>query len=376
MSTKKIIKWKEDAFNQGMPELNSDGPTTSFFEFWPSWLIYLPIVFQWIYLSIRFRGFTLPLIANPSIFLSGMVGESKKDILNLAGPTAKPWIAPFIALEQTNNEDTEQCFERALKELKDSNISFPIVGKPDIGCRGAGVKLLKNTQMLKDYICDFPQGETFLLQEKAPYDAEVGIFYIRHPDKTEGEIFSITLKYVPCVLGDGKKTLKQLIENDQRASELKSLYFAKHPKQLNTIIPKGHVFKLSFSGSHCRGSIFREGTQYATASLRKKLDKILTDVDGYYYGRLDIKFKDMDSLMAGEAFTILEMNGASSEATHIWDNRATLKTVYSALFYQYRQLFKIGYKQRELGYKTPSLLSLYKAWRAEKTLVKQYPLTD
>jgi len=96
----------------------------------------------------------------------------------------------------------------------------------------------------------------------------------------------------------------------------------------------------------------------------------------YFYGRLDIKFKDIESLKAGENFDIIEINGASSESINIWDRDASLKEAIKTLLQQYHTLFKLGHANRARGHKTPGLGVLFKAWRYEKNLVKQYPYND
>lgn len=370
-NTKQIVL---DSKNIGMPKLNSDGPVTSWFEFWPSKLIYAPVFAYWLLQSIRYRSMTLPLLANPTIFLSGMVGESKSQILNLAGDYARQLIEPFVTINVT--EKIDAVLAQALTAMDEANLTFPIVAKPDQGCRGAGVKLLKDIQQLESYIEQFPRNQIFLLQRKADFVPEAGVFYIRHPEQAQGGIFSLTLKYTPYVIGDGVSTIEQLIERDERANQLRYLYLERHRECLASILPEGEKFALVFSGSHCRGSIFRNGEAYITEALRQKMDDILQDVDGFYYGRLDIKFRDIESFIQGENFSIVEINGASSEATHIWDNRSTLKDVYRALFYQYGTLFKIGQSHRKHGLQPPSMRTLIKAWRQDKKLVVSYPETD
>ena len=92
---------------------------------------------------------------------------------------------------------------------------------------------------------------------------------------------------------------------------------------------------LAFAGNHCRGSIFRNGNAYITPALTEALDQILADVDDFYYGRLDVRFRHIDALMRGEDFEIIEINGAASEATHIWDPDTRFSEVYDTLFLQY-----------------------------------------
>jgi|GEM_PF-5207210 hypothetical protein len=75
----------------GMPPLDLSRRSTSFFKFLPVCLMYLPVVVQWLLLSIRHRGLALPLIANPAIPLSGMVGVAKSAVFDVAGEDARRW---------------------------------------------------------------------------------------------------------------------------------------------------------------------------------------------------------------------------------------------------------------------------------------------
>lgn len=362
--------------NAGMPLLEKDTVrSVSPYEFLPAWFFYTPVVAQSLMQGLRHFDWALPLIANPSIKLSGMVGESKHDILSLAGSSSQRWISPFITLTKTDLNTKVQA-EDARRVLIQSSLDFPVVAKPDLGCRGAGVKLINTQDQLEEYIASFPKGARFLLQEKAPYQAEAGLFYVRYPNRRQGEIISITLKYAPMVTGDGTSTLKQLIENDPRAGQLIHLYLPRHHDKLEHVLTEGEEFQLAFAGSHSRGSIFRDGNQYITKALTERLDEIFNDFDGFHYGRLDVKFRDIHSLMQGEDFTILEVNGASSEAAHIWDRNTPLREIFSTLLQQYRILFDIGAQQKQRGHKPPSFKSLFAAWQEERRLVQQYPTTD
>lgn len=362
--------------NAGMPQLEKDtGKSVSPYEFLPAWFFYTPVVLQSLMQGLRHFDWALPLIANPSIKLSGMVGESKHDILSLAGSSSQRWISPFITLTKTDLSTKVQA-EDAHGALLQSDLEFPVVAKPDLGCRGAGVKLINTQEQLEHYIDSFPLNARFLLQEKAPYQAEAGVFYVRYPNSQQGEIISITLKYAPMVTGDGTSTLKQLIESNPRAGQLSHLYLPRHENKLDQILGEGEEFQLAFAGSHSRGSIFRDGNQYITKALTERLDEIFNDFDGFHYGRLDVKFKDINSLMLGEDFTILEVNGASSEAAHIWDRNTPLATIFSTLLQQYRILFDIGAQQKKRGHQPPSFRALIAAWQEERRLVQQYPTTD
>lgn len=365
--------------NQGMPTMDDSGKAISRFEFWPTWFFYMPVVLQSLWYGVKYRDFRLPLVANPHIKLSGMVGESKQEILELAGDYAKQWIPPFVTLtKQAESERSSLSAQwlEAKQAMINAGLDYPVVAKPDQGCRGVGVQLVESDQELQQYITSFPNNARYMLQKKSPYQAEAGLFYIRYPNQAKGKVFSITLKYSPVVVGTGNHTLRQLIEQDPRASQLAHLYLPRHQDQLEQVLDHDKPFQLAFAGSHSRGYIFKNGNAYITDALAEKLDQIFDDYPGYHFGRLDVKFKDIDSLMQGKDFDILEMNGASSEAGHIWDSNTPLKEIFSTLLYQYRCLYEIGALQKKAGHKIPTFRELFRALKQEKQLIKYYPATD
>ncbi|KJY81811.1 D-alanine--D-alanine ligase [Vibrio galatheae] len=361
--------------NAGMPVLHQPKRVISPFEFLPAWFFYTPVVLQSAALSVFHRDWALPLIANPAIKLSGMVGESKHDIFSCSGAQTQQWILPFVTLTKTH-DSVEHLVDKALRQLKNAGLKYPLVAKPDLGCRGVGVKLIHSDEQLHHYFDTFPTSGRFLLQQKSHYSAEAGVFYVRQPGEARGQIISITLKYSPRVIGDGQSTLRQLIERCPRAGKLQHLYLPRHQEQLDIVVPDQDEFQLAFAGSHSRGAIFRDGNQFITEALEQKLDQVLAEFDGFNYGRLDIKFKDIETLMNGHSFDILEINGASSEAAHIWDSDTPLVAIFTTLLKQYRLLYQIGSKYKKQGHQTPTLRALLQAWREEKRLTERYPMTD
>ncbi|MCY4357979.1 MAG: D-alanine--D-alanine ligase [Gammaproteobacteria bacterium] len=359
----------------GMPPLDLTGRITSFFEFWPLWLMYVPVAVWWLLLSVRYRSLTLPLIASPAVPLSGMVGVEKSAILKLAGDKARHWILPWMIYRVTADERQLQA-ETVTRELRQAGLSLPIVGKPDIGCRGAGVKLLQNQKELQFYLETFPQGGLIQFQQLSRFEAEAGVFYVRYPGSDCGEVTSLTLKYTPYVVGDGSSTLAELIKADPRAGKLQHLYVDRHWQDWERVISKGQPFRLVFSASHCRGAVFRDGSEHIKPGLVKALDRIFDDIPNYYYGRLDIKFQNLDRLSTGRDFEIIEINGASSESINIWDRHTSLGRAIKTLLQQYSTLFKLGDANRRLGHSTPGLMALIRAWRFESQLVKRYPKND
>ena len=102
----------------------------------------------------------------------------------------------------------------------------------------------------------------------------------------------------------------------------------------------------------------------------------MKDLPDFYYGRLDIKFRDLDSLKQGENIQIVEINSASSESLHIWDRETSFSEAVGSLLFQYRTLFELGSQNRKRGFSTPALRELLAAWKKERQLTQLYPETD
>ena len=86
---------------------------------------------------------------------------------------------------------------------------FPVILKPDVGQRGAGVRLIRTTAQLTSYFSTVTGAVLLQPFHEGPYEA--GIFYYRFPGDARGRIFSITDKHFPVVVGDGISTLRELI---------------------------------------------------------------------------------------------------------------------------------------------------------------------
>jgi hypothetical protein len=360
----------------GMPPLDLSGPPVSFFEFWPQWLFYAPMIVYWLWLSLRHGGFTLPTAANPGFPFGGWIGESKQAVLNRAGTHAASHIAPFIAFARDSAVALDDAARAAVIHARAAGIVFPMVAKPDKGCRGAGVRRVRNESELLRYIADFPSGETILLQTLVDHEAEAGVFYVRKPGEAHGRIVSLTLKYFPHVYGDGHSTLRELIARDRRAGALEALYLPRHKGRLDMVLAPAEGYRLAFAGSHSRGTIFRDGCRYITPAMTRAFDGIAKDIDGFHFGRFDVRFSSIGELQQGLGFTILECNGAGAEATHIWDRKTSLAEAWRTLMQQYTLLWEIGAANVRRGARPARLRDLYKAWRNEVGLWTKYPMTE
>ncbi len=357
-------------------EPRREAPIASFFEFWPPWLFYIPVVLHYLVLAVRYRSLTLPTASNPRIYSGGLVRESKGQILSLANDRARRWIAPWVVWRRPPADVTaEDALSSAEAALSAYGLTLPIVAKPDMGQRGAGVRPIRTRAELAAYIAEFPHDTDIILQQLVEWGNEAGVLFTRMPGEDAGRIVSITLKEFPFVTGDGTSTLRELILADPRAQLIQDVYLARHHARLQNVLPAGENFPLVFAGNHCQGTIFLDGTHLATEELRARMQEIAENTEELYFARFDLRFRNMESFLRGEEFLIVEINGAGAESTHIWDARMTLGRAYAALFEQWRTLFAIGDRNRARGARPIGALAILRDFALYLRTSKNYPST-
>lgn len=357
---------------RAMPPLE-EGARLSWFEFLPGWIFYLPMWLWIAALAIRHRGVRLPLVANPGIPAGGLVGESKLAALAALDGPERGAVARWTGLARLGSAAVQ--IAEAERAMALAGFSYPAVAKPDLGCRGAGVRPVRDATELAAYLEGFPEGEALVLQQLVEASGEAGVFYVRAPGAAQGRIVSLTLKYFPEVRGDGRSTIEALIRRDPRAGRLAHLYLPRFAGRLGEVPRFGERIRLVFAGNHCRGAIFRDGGAHVTEALERRFDAIADSIRGFHFGRFDVRFDDFAEFRRGRGFAIVEFNGAGAEATHIWDGRARLRDAWASLARQYAALFAIGAANRRLGHRPESLFALLVRWRREKRAVRRYPLT-
>ncbi len=365
----------------GMSRVDRLPRAVSFAERVPPAIFYVPLVIQWLWLGLRYRSWTLPTAANPRIETGGMWGESKSACLRLVHRASQRWLAEFITIRRSRAGDrTEADITGAHALLGAAGLTFPLVAKPDIGWRGFGVRLLNNEIALQDYIRAFPAGETIILQRFVPYDGEAGILYVRRPDQIAGRIVSLTLRYFPYVVGDGKTSVRNLVLLDRRSRWKARTHFggnSKHlglsARDLDRVPLPDEIVRLAFIGSNRVGGLYRDGHRHITAALSAQIDAISRAIPEFHVGRYDIRFKTVESLERGEDFSIIEINGIGGESIEVWDPEMPLAATYRRLFRQQSLLFKIGAHNRHRGFQPIGAIGFFRYLRRQNKLLARCP---
>ncbi|HEY4149058.1 MAG TPA: hypothetical protein VGM41_09020 [Chitinophagaceae bacterium] len=307
-------------------------------EYWSFNAIYPLILPVWAWLGLRARSFFFFSTANPSIEYGGFMMESKKKIYDLLPPGTYPKTRYF----RTGTDPGT-----VLQQVKTAGFHYPLVGKPDVGGKGKGVKKLADEAELLAY-AQWSQLD-YLVQEFVPQPKEAGIFYYRYPGDAAGRISGIVRKELLTVKGDGKQTIRQLLELDKRFILQIPVLQIMYGDALNEILPAGMKKELVPYGNHARGAKFLDDSHLADECLTGNIDALCRQVKGFYYGRLDIRYNTWEELRQGKNYSIIELNGAGSEPTHIYDPRHSLFFAWKEIIRHWIILWRISRLNHKKG---------------------------
>lgn len=172
------------------------------------------------------------------------------------------------------------------------------------------------------------------------------VFQTRKKEKITGMV----KKEFLSVKGDGKKTLKDLVmENPRSAYQIKAVE-QQMRNEMQKIIPENEVIILVPFGSHTRGAKFIDISTEVTEKLAQKIDEICTKVNGFYYGRLDVMYENIELLKNGENFKIIEINGSKSEPTHMYDPKHSIFFAWKEITKHWKIMAKISRKNHQAGF--------------------------
>ena len=325
------------------------------FEYWPLAVFYAPLVPYLAWLAARHRSVRAPLLANPGIEGGGLVGESKWRIHTSFREGGAFLPATIFVPEQ---EAREAALARATAFAREHG--FPLVGKPDVAERGRGVQRIHDEDDLGAYLS--ARDEDVLLQVFVP-GIELGVFYVRHPARAQGEVFAIVRKELPSVTADGRRTVGELVLGDDRAVAMAATYRENVAARWTEIPEDGEEVPLVQIGTHSRGAVFLDGGNLRTPALAARIEDIARDLPGFFFGRLDLRAPDEEAVRAGRGLGLLEVNGLTAEAAHFYDPTYGVLDAYRWLFRQWRIAFEIGSENRRRGGVPPTLREISALWR-------------
>ncbi len=257
--------------------------------------------------------------------------ESKKEIYDLI---------PFEFYPSTLLFKNSAPCQDILDLIKQRNLKFPVIGKPDIGMKGMMVKKLENENELLEYAT--ASKVDFLIQEYIPYQNEVGIFYYRNPNEQKGRISGIVKKEFVSVTGDGTSTVEQLLLKNKRYVLQLPVLRKTDPGKLKKILLNNEELVLVPYGNHVRGAKFLDESFLIDEEMTTTIDAVCKQIKGFYYGRLDIRYNTWDELKNGRNFSIIELNGSGSEPTHIYDPKHSVFWAWKEIIRHWNILYRVS----------------------------------
>jgi len=325
-------------------------------EYWDFNVVYASVGVLHIWQSLKARSFFYFSASNPGLENAGFIGERKSSIMDKIPANVQPnW---FLV--------DGLGFDQIIQKVKENEISFPLIAKPNIGERGQGVAKINNESELFNYFQRI--NVPFIVQGFVEGPLELGIFYYRIPGETRGTISSIVAKEFLELKGDGILTLAELVESNPRARFVQDFLSKKHASFWNDVVKKGERVRLEDIGNHCRGTTFLNGNAHISPKLEKVIDELSQQIPGFYFGRYDLRATSFEALENGE-FQILELNGAGAEPAHIYQPGFSFWEGQKVLLHHWRVLFKISMANRAKGEKFWTLKEAKKIKKDHKVML-------
>ncbi len=327
-------------------------------EYWPMGIVYFPLSVYYLFLSLKAKSFFFFNATNPGLENGGMFFESKAKIYD----SLPVDVTPTTLLCQKT-----ESIEDVAKKITYAGLKYPIIAKPDRGERGWKVEKITSITDLNSYIKRAPS--TFLIQPYIDLSEEYSVFYIRHPKSKTGVITSLTFKNYLSVVGDGISTIDQLIDRHDRSFLKKEQLLQLLGDSTVRVLAAGEKVTLVPFGNHVRGAEFINFNHKISEKLRVSFEEVSKKLEGFYYGRFDVKANSFEDLEAG-SFQIIELNGTGAEPSHIYNPGYNFFKAQKDIFSHYKQMCAIAIQNRTQG-ATFMTLATYRDLKKQEKLYKQ-----
>ena len=306
-------------------------------EYWPFGIIQAPLFLYWLWLALKARSLFFFSASNPGILMGGMFGESKFEVLEKVPADCR---AKAILIKLPLSA------EAVLLRIRESGLQYPLIFKPDLGERGWLVKRINREVDVKDYLTQI--SVDFLVQEFVDLPLEFGVFYVRYPHAVSGKVVSIVGKEMLTISGDGNKTIGELILEQERAKLQWGILQITFQHRLQEVLPKNQNLELVSIGNHCLGTKFLNGNHLITEKLSNSFDRISKQIDGFYFGRYDLRVASLDNLENG-IIKVMELNGCGAEPAHIYQPGYSLWKAFRVLFQHWHDIYSVSVENHERG---------------------------
>lgn len=122
-----------------------------------------------------------------------------------------------------------------------------------------------------------------------------------------------------------------------------------HNGDLSEVLLNGEKRNLVPYGNHCRGAKFVDASHLISPKLNEVINEMCLQIPGFYFGRMDLMYQSIEELEAGKNFALVELNGAASEPTHIYDPSHSIFFAWKELARHISYMFEISIANNKKG---------------------------
>ncbi|HEY1045409.1 MAG TPA: hypothetical protein VGF79_03150, partial [Bacteroidia bacterium] len=120
---------------------------------------------------------------------------------------------------------------------------------------------------------------------------------------------------------NGELSIDQLIKKDKRGTVFYDEIIERCSLDLNYIPEKDKTIVLHTQGNHSKGTEFIDISNQISGSVTRSFGNFLKGLDGFEYGRLDVKCNCFEDLESFNQLKVIEFNGLAAEPISIYDSR-------------------------------------------------------
>lgn len=319
-------------------------------EYYPAWVLYGPVLCWGFVRVITGKGLRPMTAVNPGYAYDGGLKDERKSTMESRFGDDE-FVLRSALVEPDEEVDARVRTALGLIGDKPELGGMPIIAKPDQGQNGRDVKIVRSESDLRAYCERHPQA--FVLQRYHPGPVEVGLLWVRNvstitrAESPLGFISGITIKVFPEIEGDGRRSLRQLVLKHPRFRAQASVLVEHLGDRQHEILTEGETTRLSHTGNHVRGVEFLDGAELITPELSVRIDSILGSFRdeqgrGFDIGRFDLRCTSYEALRRGEEMGIVELNGLTSEPTHIYDHQHSIFWAWGVLLDYWKHAAALG----------------------------------
>ncbi len=338
-------------------------------EFWPHFILALPVSFQYIWLSLRYRSFTVFTLASSGLGkLCGFPGGSKFETYrSFVGDSAAGVKTVFVPAEK----DLDARWAATLKILKREKIDFPCVLKPDLGEGGIGVCVVRSANHLRSWL---EANHDDAVAQEFVGGNEYEVVWSRLPGRKEGRIHSVIQKDFVKVKGDGERKLEELIWADDTAVSDGKLFSKLNFHYGDKILGAGELFQLAPIGTRIKGARYISRHELRGGTLSKEIDKLADACGDVNFVCIDVRVAGDEELFNGRGMRITGVKGAGSTSSTIYDGYVRMGRAYARIYKQLKFCFSVGAEIRRRSGARPAIstFKLFEVWGTARGLSDNY----